>query len=135
MIRIINTHLNGIFYIEKVEPYINYHIVIAKLLDEDKKEICEIYEGENLVELAEQISNIKNIDELVDILELDNAMWGMSPQTIQEQWVNEYLESLGWWEYDEEEENRLKENEIEWFEINIKNTILRVGQTYFIINF
>ena len=37
MIRIINTHLNGTFYIEKVEPYKNYHIVIAKLLDEDKK--------------------------------------------------------------------------------------------------
>ena len=100
-----------------------------------KKEICELYEGENLVGLAEQISNIKNIDELVDLLELDNAMWGLSPRAIQEQWVNEYLESLGWWEYDEEEENRLKENEIEWFETNIKNTMLRVGQTYFIINF
>lgn len=135
MIRIINTHLTGTFYIEKVEPYENYHIVIARLLDEDKKEICELYEGENLVGLAEQISNIKNIDELVDILRFDNAMWGTSPQAIQEQWVDEYLENLAWWEYDEKEENRLKENEIEWFETNMKDTVLRVGQTYFIVDF
>lgn len=134
MIRVINTHLNGTFYIKKVKPYTNYQYkVVAKLLDSDKKEICELYKEDNLVELAEKLSKAKNADGIVDIMGFENMLFGDSPDTIENTYLTEYEEFL-YMEEGEELDN-IMQQEKEWFETTLKPQINRVGQTYILINF
>jgi hypothetical protein len=105
--RIINNTLQATLYIKKVKPYTNYQYkVVAKLLDSDKKEICELYKEDNLIELAKKLSKAKSADEIVDIMGFENMIFGNSPDTIENTYLTEYEEGL-YGEYDEDETQKL----------------------------
>lgn len=132
--RIINNTFQATLYIKKVKPYMNYNYkVVAKLLDSDKKEICELYKEDNLIELAEKLSKAKNADEIVDIMGFENMLFGDSPDSIENTYLTEYEEGL-YMEEGEELDN-IMQQEKEWFETTLKPQINRIGQTYILINF
>lgn len=133
--RIINNTFQATLYIKKVKPYTNYQYkVVAKLLDSDKKEICELYKEDNLIELAKKLSKAKNADEIVDIMGFENMLFGDSPDTIEKTYLTEYEEGL-YGEYDEDEIQELVKTEKEWFETTLKPQINRIGKTYILVNF
>lgn len=100
----------GIFYIDKENS-------IIKLLDSNKKWIGNF---ENIEEL-EPLYNFDDIQDFVDNYWCDNAIWGQSIEEV----YDTYCDAVGK-EYIEEYEITLAD---------FLKDVLRVGSTYFVLNY